>query len=412
MRLRYREYILFVLLYAVSFLMVAQHNKKSLVEQLDPKVFQAPKVYWESSKDQGNIKALFYETLEYKGKPTRAFAYLGIPKSEKPVPAMVLVHGGGGRAFYEWVKNWNDRGYAAIAMSLEGHVSDEKGEEKYLHAYSGPQRVGRFDDIEAPLKEQWMYHAVSDILLANSLVAALPEVDANRIGITGISWGGILSSLVSGVDNRLKCAIPVYGAGFLYESKGHFGDEGDNSLKVIEDKKFWDPARQFSKGSVPTLWVNGDSDAHFSLNITSHSFEVTKDHAFMSIHPSMKHGHPPGWKPNEVPEIYEFADHILKGKTPGLGSVSQQPFGRKSIVKYNSEVPVLKATLYYQKKSLTYTKLESEKHPHPEPWCSKSLVLKAKNQLVKVKVPKGCKAYYVNLEDERGVIISSQLIEL
>ncbi|OEI80143.1 hypothetical protein AST99_10725 [Formosa algae] len=401
-----------MILFLFSTVSLGQNHEAPLTKLLDAQVFKVPKLYWKPELDQGEIKALFYETLDFKGKPTRAFAYLGVPKSDKPLPAMVLVHGGGGRAFYEWVKIWNDKGYVAIAMSLEGHVSDEKGEGKFQHEYSGPQRVGRFDDIEAPLKEQWMYHAVSDIIVAHSLLADMPEVDASRIGITGISWGGILSSLVSGVDTRLQCAIPVYGAGFLYESKGYFGDEGDNSTDVIEKKKFWDPARQFSKGNVPTLWVNGDSDAHFSLNITSHSFDVTKDHAFMSIHPSMKHGHPSGWKPDEVPEIYAFADYILKGKTPGLGRITQQPSGRKSVVRYESEVPVLKATLYYQNEPLTYTKLESERHPHPEPWFSKSLKLNDQDKSVKVKVPKDCKGYYVNLEDQRGFLISTQFIEL
>ena len=31
------------------------------------------------------------------------------------------------------------------------------------HDYSGPRRVERFDYTELPIKEQWMYHAVSDI---------------------------------------------------------------------------------------------------------------------------------------------------------------------------------------------------------------------------------------------------------
>ena len=165
----------------------AQSSAESMRMLLDSSVYKIPKVYWEPSKNQGNIKALFYETLSYKGKPTRAFAYIGIPKSDKPVPAMVLVHGGGGKAFYEWVKVWNDRGYAAISMSLEGHMPDSKGMGKLSHEYSGPIRVGRFDDVDLPLEEHWMYHAVSDIMIEHSLIASMPEVDAIRIGITGIS---------------------------------------------------------------------------------------------------------------------------------------------------------------------------------------------------------------------------------
>ncbi len=41
-------------------------------------------------------------------------------------PAVVLVHGGGGKAFEEWARLWAERGYAAIAMDLGGCGPDRK----------------------------------------------------------------------------------------------------------------------------------------------------------------------------------------------------------------------------------------------------------------------------------------------
>jgi len=383
----------------------------SIVDLLDPIIYEAPDIFWEPSKDQGDIKALFYKSLPYKGKETRVFAYIGIPESDQPLPAMVLVHGGGGTAFHEWVKLWNDRGYAAIAMSLEGHMPDVNGEGKNRHEYSGPRRVGRFDDIEYLLKEQWMYHAVSDIILCHSLLASLPAVDANRIGITGISWGGILSSLVSGIDKRLKCAMPVYGSGYLYESIGHFGNHGDSSPEFIEKKKYWDPANQFKNSDIPTLWVNGDSDGHFSINITSLSYELTEDHAYLSTHPSMRHGHLRGWDPEIVPEIYAFANYIFKGGK-GFCKILSQPTGRKGKLKYESPTPIVEATIYYLDEPLTYRKIEGQKHSGPKPWQTITANLDADKNLVSYEVPDECMTYYINLIDDRGFIISSKLVEL
>lgn len=57
--------------------------------------------------DYPGIKALLYEGLPKGGTPTRIFAYMGVPESASPanpVPAVVLVHGGGGHAFAEWVR--------------------------------------------------------------------------------------------------------------------------------------------------------------------------------------------------------------------------------------------------------------------------------------------------------------------
>ncbi len=66
-----------------------------------------------------------------------------------------------------------------------------------------------------PVEDQWQYHAVTAALNAHSLLAAHPAVDADRIGLTGISWGGYMTCVVAGVDPRYRFAVPVYGCGFL-----------------------------------------------------------------------------------------------------------------------------------------------------------------------------------------------------
>ena len=389
----------------------AEAPDPSLLGRLDPLVFEVPAVHSHSSHDGGSVKAVFFDSVPHDGKKKRVFAYLGIPESDKPVPGMVLVHGGGGTAFYEWVKLWNDRGYAAIAMDLEGHLPKDAatGRGRLSHEHSGPSRVGRFGDADRPLEEQWMYHAVSDIFVAHTLLASQPGVDADRIGMTGISWGGILSSLVSGIDARYKCAIPVYGCGYLYESHGHF-----SSVRT-EAEKFWDPARHFADGSVPTLWVNGDGDGHFSVNTTSKSYETTSDHAWLSIHPGLPHGHGAGWDPRRVPEIYAFADHQLMGKGPAMAKIVKQPVSRSVELEYESESPIEKATVHYLNEPLSYRKPKDDpkaKHSRPGPWMSMEAEVDAGTRTVKARLPESGMTYYVNLQDARGLLTSSRLVEL
>jgi len=86
-----------------------------------------PEYTWEDSK--GSVRSLFYAGESYQEKPTRVFAYYATPgtlqgdtKLDKDLPAVVLIHGGGGTAFREWAELWAQRGYAAIAMDLAGHV--------------------------------------------------------------------------------------------------------------------------------------------------------------------------------------------------------------------------------------------------------------------------------------------------
>jgi hypothetical protein len=100
-------------------------------------------------------------------------------------------------------------------MDLEGHypikeVGDGAGPRRSTEN-PGPSRVGVFGDFEKPIEQQWYYHAVAQVVLAHSLIRSFPEVNVDKIGITGISWGGTLTSTVMGVDNRFKFVIPVHG---------------------------------------------------------------------------------------------------------------------------------------------------------------------------------------------------------
>ena len=52
------------------------------------------------------IEAVYIENEPYRGNRTTVFAWMGLPelKQGEQCPAMVLLHGGGGTAFEEWVR--------------------------------------------------------------------------------------------------------------------------------------------------------------------------------------------------------------------------------------------------------------------------------------------------------------------
>ena len=179
---------------------------------------QPPKVY-EAKTEEPGVRALYFESVPWKGNPTRVFAYYGAPAGKK-LPGMVLIHGGGGTAFAAWVRLWNKRGYAAIAMDTGGNVPEKAEADKLWnparkhHEFGGPAGWGDFENIDAPVADQWSYHAVAAAILARSLIRSFPEVDPGRIGVTGISWGGYLTDIVAGLDSRFRFAAPSMGAAF------------------------------------------------------------------------------------------------------------------------------------------------------------------------------------------------------
>lgn len=409
-------FLVFTVLAATTTFADPAAARADLRAALGDTVLAAPQFYPAPEMDQGPMRAIFYDALPYEGSPTRVFAYLavpGVPAGEK-IPAMVLVHGGGGTAFHEWARIWYDKGYAAIAMDLEGQVPQNNFPDRPRHAFSGPVRTGMFDDEAKPRTEQWMYHAVADIMLANSLLRALPDVDPERIGLTGISWGGVLSSLVGGLDDRFVFTAPVYGCGYLYDSKGYFNRMGAKDDATLELRKYWDPARYFTDASMPMLWVNGDNDPHFSVDTLSRSHVSAGPESILSIHPQMPHGHGVSWEPNMVPEIYALADHLLKGTGAPLTRITTQPEvaeGGTVVLHYESEQPVASATLYYLTSSLEYAESEGKKHLDlVQQFQATAAELDPAGKTVKAELPEGCTWYYINITDDRGCMVSSNLM--
>ena len=68
--------------------------------------YRIPAVYPAETFQYSGVHACFLEGVPYHGRPTRFFAWWSLPAGaspENPVPGIVLVHGGGGTAFADWV---------------------------------------------------------------------------------------------------------------------------------------------------------------------------------------------------------------------------------------------------------------------------------------------------------------------
>lgn len=375
------------------------------LEQLE----RCPQIYPSDIKAANGIHSIFYEGLPFQGKETRIFAHYGLPEAvdNEKVPAVVLVHGGGGTAYEEWVGLWMKRGYAAIAMDLEGNVPDKtEGETKRLgHAMPGPPREGIYLDCDRPVEEQWMYHAAANVILAHSLLRGIPLVDPQRIGITGISWGGIVASLVAGIDSRFAFGIPVYGCGFLFEAHNQWGqrfaDMGEASAESV--KRLTEPSAYLSRVTMPMLWVNWLHDPHFGMNIFSKSYARAKngiERSGMCIYPNLGHSHPLGWKPAE---IYAFADSIVRGGEPllRLGEPSENDGSVHVGYCSTDGAEPLRAELYYTGNCDNWQQCE---------WTTADCSLDRSEKRVYIRLPQDARAYFINVRDSRGYTASTSVV--
>ncbi|MDR8394553.1 acetylxylan esterase [Aliifodinibius sp. S!AR15-10] len=362
--------------------------------------------HYDQHKKYSNIKGLFFDGVSYHGKPTKVFSWYGVPESlelGEKAPAVVLVHGGGGTVFPDWVKKWTDHGYIAISVALEGQLPGErKTDSKTVmkwptHKYSGPYRQGFFLDImNKKLENQWFYHAVADIILANSLIRSFPEVDSTQVGITGISWGGILTNVVTGIDNRFDFSIPVYGCGYLHQAPTYM-----EQLKshTPESKQFyltiWEPSLYIPLQQQPTLFINGTNDGHFSMNSFTKTYNASDTKKYLHLEHEMKHGHYAGW--NKV-IIYSFADYITKESEAPLNLSYKKDEGTE--IDYEGEVN--QAVAYFT----TDTANWGGNHYK---WIETEAKVSKSNKTISTELPDSALYYFINATSDDGLTYSTPM---
>ncbi len=349
------------------------------------------------------IQEIMFDGEPYKGNPTKHFAYLGLPEgasAANPVPAVVVVHGGGGTAYPQFVNEWNRRGYAAIAMDLNGCVPDVNSpDSRRRHAWAGPWQ-DNYTDLYSQ-ESVWMYHAVTAVIKANSILRSLPEVDSSKIGVTGVSWGSVVTSTTLGVDNRFAFAVPIYGCGYLYESQTYMSD------LMTREKMAWDASNFIKKSNLPILFISGDRDPAFDINIYNKTASLVGDRGTMCIIPNFRHDHPDAWAREEV---YAFADSIVaEGKKlvrPGEVTVS----GDKATV--TLDIPAGKSIasvkLYYTTEDITY----HEDGSTALFAFNESTSYTNSGNTYTFSIPQGTTYFYVDFTDSNGLMTSTKLVTL
>ena len=376
---------------------------------------QVPEMKW--LDESSPIRSLTYRNETFNQRPTDVFAFYATPGTiagdsslDRNLPAVVLIHGGGGTAFAEWVWLWAKRGYAAIAMDLSGRrpeaprfdettgelIPNHRAKRTRLE-FGGPEadHVSKFENAGNDRSDDWQPHAVAAVMRAHSLVRSFPEVDADRTAVTGISWGGYMTCLVASLDDRFKAAVPVYGCGFLYEGESVQKPQID---RLDESKKsFWithyDPSAVLPMCKVPILFVNGTNDIHYPLNSYQRSFDLVPGPKQIRIEAGMRHSHIHGWAPKEIGLFID--QHLTDGKTlPKLTDL--QVTGQMASAKVNSETPITQAEIVFtSERGLLKDRT----------WQHKMATLE--DGVVKASIPEDATVWILTVTDDRGAMISS-----
>ena len=146
-----------------------------------------------------------FQRVFYSGwRDARICSWYIVPPGDGPFPSLVVYHGYGGHkgAIYSLLP-WVTAGYAVLAVDTRG----QSGDSTDPGPYSTGHRRGYMTRGILDANEYYYRGAYVDCVRALDFVCSRPELDENRIALTGSSQGGGLTLAVAALDGRPKAAM-------------------------------------------------------------------------------------------------------------------------------------------------------------------------------------------------------------
>lgn len=203
----------------------------------------------EAVSDTGHFS--LYHVTYSSVRNQRVTALHAVPKSgQPPFPAVVFLHGLGDSKTRDYMQNGN------YIMTRAGYAVFR------IDAYRHGERKKPGDDLGGGKKlPYWgrdlITQTVFDLRRAVDFLETRPEVDAGRIGFFGISLGGFIGTVFSGIEPRARVpVIALAGAGIsILFADGVIPDPADEFLYYIEPLNFVEKI-----SPRPLLMINARKD--------------------------------------------------------------------------------------------------------------------------------------------------------
>ena len=322
--------------------------------------------------DGVTCRVIRYQVGVFKGAPSRVAAFYAFPKGAQKLPAILDLHGGGQSASLDHVITSARRGYAGLSLNWGGNkLNFGRSGGEYdgpqtdwgnLDATHPPQRnksnhfAGSLapddftlDPVASPRNSNWFLVLVA-ARRALSVLERQPEVDPARIGVTGHSMGGKLTTNLAGIDPRVRASAPSCGgSGVVLKSQTdlpgcHKTEPDAFELACVSDNAY------IPRIARPVLWVSPQNDFHAHIdNMAWNWRDVPDDLVRFSISPHFNHRHEDA---SEITRHLWFEEH-LKGafrmpRTPRLTLTLASPDGVPRVeVMPDAALPVRRVDVFY-----------------------------------------------------------------
>jgi len=178
---------------------------------------------------------------------TRYPIRLAVPKGKGPFPAMLCLHGHGGKAEEVFDPNSAYHGFAD-RFARGGYVA---------LAPSFPHR-------------KYAANTLWDLMRCVDILASRPEVDARRMGVGGLSMGGEWTMWVAACDERLRVAVV---SGWMCTTAGVFSVPNCECWCLPGFVELMDVAEvHLLIAPRPVLFESAEQDGCFPVRFTKEGF--------------------------------------------------------------------------------------------------------------------------------------------
>ncbi|MCC2668720.1 MAG: hypothetical protein K0Q72_1191 [Armatimonadetes bacterium] len=180
-----------------------------------------------SGNDVGNIHIDRVRFSPEAGEEAIAAIYR--PKAEGKYPTIIVQHFLGGSKDHflllTLMNNLAQRGY--VVAAIDGRFRGERQKGKALE-------VAMLESLRSGKGHPFLIDTTFDVTRLIDLLVTRPEVDPQRIGMTGISEGGIITWMTTFIDDRIRVAVPMIGVTCFGECFNAEGPESEARIKMFE----------------------------------------------------------------------------------------------------------------------------------------------------------------------------------
>jgi cephalosporin-C deacetylase-like acetyl esterase len=291
----------------------------------------ATEVLSEKPMDGGvTLREVMFAGGDFNGQATKIYAWYAIPAGAGPFPAVLALHGASLVVLKpDMAVGYARQGFACLAIDWQGPTS------KRTPPYSEYVSPGKMAyEPESEKAKPWphvfqsygpaqdgLHAAVQFCLRGLMFLRAQKEVDAGRVCVSGMSGGGHLTLIVSGLDPGIRASCATYGCGFISDL-GRGGYYGPMTLTPPDQFSAWlhvfDPRYYIPQYKGAFLLRSGTDDIFFWMPAVLQTYRAIPTEKRLDLVPNDNHGRVNGVADEDLPRRFF---HSIFGDQPAFPRV-------------------------------------------------------------------------------------------